>query len=257
MAGFFGNGKVDTTRFDRNKLPCGPNDSDAVYRVRLTDAADHLGGNGGDRTQFNFSVISGPMAGKTGAELVMHGGYKFSWQADKARGTLAIVLGAFAGMTTDKAGFKVDNEFFAANTRNQTYNGNTVASKTRDASELPLVKAEAECFLIVKPYFDRKTGERKVSPKSKQKSVLYEFQPLSANLTISQVVESIGGGVSEDDAPEMPSDEPEMTPAVDTLALALQDGWRVNPNAPAFYFKKIDGKAEQLKEAHLRARYTK
>ncbi len=259
---FFSAGKVDTTRFDRNKLPCGPKDTDAVYRVRLTDLCDHFGGNGGDRTQFNFTIVDGPKAGGTGAELVMHGGYAKAWMADKARGTIAITLGAFAGLTADKAGFKVTNEFFQTNSRKQFYSGNTVSEKSADASDLPLVQSGAEAFLVVKPYFEKKDGKlvlvngkpvRKVNPKTKQKSVTYEFFPISANLATSEEFEN-QMDVEDDEAPEV-SDEPEVPAVVDALALAVADGWKAHPKDPSVFFKK--GEAKQYKEAALRALYTK
>ncbi len=260
---FFSAGKVDTTRFDRNKLPCGPNNTDAVYRVRLTDLCDHFGGNGGDRTQFNFSIVDGPKAGGTGAELVMHGGYAKAWMADKARGTIAITLGAFAGLTADKAGFKVTNEFFQANSRKQFYNGNTVSEKSADAADLPLVKTGAEAFLVVKPYFEKKDGKlvlvngkpvRKVNPKTKQKSVTYEFLPLSANLAISEEFENQMDAEEDTDEAPAVTDEPEAPASVDALALALADGWKPNGTS-GFYYKK--GEAKQHKEGALRALYTK
>ncbi len=259
---FFSAGRVDTTRFDRNKLPCGPKNTDAVYRVRLTDLSDHFGCNGGDRTQFNFTITDGPKAGGTGAELVMHGGYAKAWMADKARGTIAITLGAFAGMTADKAGFKVTNEFFQENSRSQQYNGNTVASKTREASDLPLVKANAEAFLVVKPYFEKKDGKlvlkdgkpvRKLNPKTKQPSVTYEFFPLSANLAISDEFETQLLDADEEEAPEV-TDEPEVPTTVDALALALAAGWKPNGTS-GYYYNSKDKSAKQLKEAALRAQF--
>lgn len=263
MSGFFSSGRVDTTRFDRAKLPAGPGDTDAVYRVRLTDVCDHFGGNGGDRTQFDATVVSGPLAGKKASELVMHGGYAKAWMADKARGTIAIVLGAFAGFTADKSGFKVTNEFFQANSRSQQYNGNAVASKTRESSELPLVAGNAEAFLVVKPYFEKKDGKivlkdgkpvRKVNPKTKQPSVLYEFFPLSANLTVSTSVEdqsAQGSDSADDEAPGIPGDAADDAPAaVDALALALADGWKPNGTS-GFFWKK--GETKQHKEPALRA----
>lgn len=247
---FFQSGKVDVSRVSREKLPAGPNGSQAVYRVRLCDVCDHLQANGGDRTQFDMTVISGPLAEKSAAELVMHSGYDKAWKAEKARGTIAVVLGAFLGMTRDQSGFKVNNDVFQKNARSVTYNGNVVANKTRDKTELPLVMANAEAFLVVTAYTDKKTGQRKVNPKTGQKSVTYEFLPLSANLAISTEFEVMGASQdSEDDAPSAPSDNDE--PAVDALALALAAGWKVNKNAPEFYYLK--GEPKQHKEAALRA----
>ncbi len=252
---FFTSGKVDVSRYDRNKLPAGVK-GPAVYRVRLTDAADHFGGNSGDRTQFNFKVIGGPLDGRTGAELIMHSGYKERYMEAKARGTIAITLGAFMGFDADRSGFKVTSEVFLEQTRKQFYNGNTVSEKSREASDLPLVQAEAEAFLVVKPYFDKKTGQRKVNPKTKQLSVTYEFFPLSANLTISDKVESHNS--DDEDTDEAPAvDEPEVeTTQVDALALALADGWKPNGTTGYFYNSK-DKTAKQLKEPALRAAYTK
>jgi hypothetical protein len=251
MSSFFSSGRVDTSRVNRDKLPAGNNGNQAVYRVRVTDICDHFGANGGDRTQVDLVVTAGPLAGRTAAELIMHSGYSKAWMAEKARGTIATVVGAFAGFSRDKAGFRVDNEFFSANSRNVSYAGNTIANSSREKSELPLVQSGAEAFLVVSPYFDKRTGLRKSNPKTGQKSVTYEFFPLSANLQISTTFE--GSEPSDDETPPAPVEEESEEPAVDALALAVQAGWKPNPNAPGYFYLK--GTKEQLKEAALRAKF--
>lgn len=238
---FFKSGAVDTKSFDRSKL------SEGTYRVRVVDVADHIGANSGSRTQFDFVVIKGPNSiGLKKGHIVMHKHEK-SWQEDKARGEIAAFLGAFMGFTREAAGLKIDHKAFDANTRTVQYanGGKDVASSTRDSSELPLVKAGAEAILVVKPYFDKKTGQRKVNPKTGEKSVTYELFPLSCGFVADEPGEYVD--TTAEEAPAAPSDEPE----VDPLDLALADGWKAN--GPKYFFKK--GEPEQLKADALRAKY--
>lgn len=252
MAGFFTSGKVDTSRFDRDKLPAGPKGSKAVYRVRVTDIADHFGPQAGDRTQVSFVVAAGPKQGSQGAHLIMHKAAK-AWMEDKARGEIAASVGAFKGMSRDQAGFKITSANYYSDVRTIQYNDAFKVAETSGAAEdLPLVKSGAEAFLTVVGYFDKGTGKRRFN-KGKA-SVVYELLPLSANLVVSTQFEDVADAEGDDEAPEMPSDEPEVQ-TMDALAVALSDGWKVNPNAPTYYFKK--GEAKQHKEAALRALYTK
>lgn len=249
MAGFFQSGRVDTSSVDRSKLPAGPNGSLAVYRVRVTDLADHYGPQNGDRTQINFTVISGPKAGKTGAHLVMHKADK-SWKEEKARGEIAASVGAFKGFTREQSGFKITGDNYFNDVRTVEYNRDTfkVAKTSCDADGLPLVKAGAEAFLTVEGYF--KGGVRKTN--KGVPSVTYTLLPLSANLTVSAEFEGEANGATDDDEPlDAPvEDEPKM----DALALALADGWAVNPNAPMYFYNKKT--KEQVKEPALRAKYS-
>lgn len=241
---FFSSGAVDTNVINRDKLPVG------VYVIALTDMADYYGATNGDRTQINFTVEQGCVApGTKGSHIVMHKADK-QWQMDKARGEIASMLGAFLGFTRDQSGLKITQEVFDANTRVVRQSGGKTVSVTRGSEELPLVGKTA--FLVVAPYFDKKTGARKINPKTNKPSVTYEIVPLSAKLSVT-TAEAPESGEFGVDAPDAPSDSPTETPAVDGLALALADGWRSNPNAPAFFFKK--GELAQLKEPALRARY--
>lgn len=242
---FFSSGSVDTTQVNRAKL------SDGTYRIRLTDFADYLGAVKGDRTQLNFAVTAGPMpSGTQGSHIVMHAGFTAAWQANRARGEIAAMLGAFLGIARDLSGLKVTNEVFGKNTR--TVNQDSTTGKTvevsREATELPVYGTEA--YLIVRPYMDKKTGKRKFD-KNGRPSVVYEFYPLSANLTVTDAgdVEML-----EDETPPAPEAEDDVPPPVapDAMESALADGWKRNGETPWFYKK---GEPKQLKEADLRAKY--
>lgn len=240
---FFSSGTVDVASFDRSKLTPG------IYRVRISDFADHLEAFSGSRTQLTCVVVDGPSnIGATKSSIVMHKHEK-AWQAARSRGEIATMLGAFAGMTRDAAGLKVTAEFFHANTRTLKYvaDGKEVGSTSRESTELPLVKAGAEAILVVKPYFDRKTGARKVNAKTGEKSVVYEFYPLSSGF-VPGATES----TDDSDAPAAPS-EPEDN-GVDTLALAMAAGWKANGTS-GWYYLKGNPSEPQLREAALRAKF--
>jgi hypothetical protein len=244
---FFTQGAVDTRSIDRSKL------GEGTYRVRITDFADHIGANSGSRTQADFTVLAGPASiGLRKGHIVMHQHEK-QWQADKARGEIASIIGAFMGLTREAAGFKVDAKVFGENSRTVQYinGGKDVGSVTRDSSELPLVKQGAEAILIVKPYFDKRTGQRKKNPKTGELSVTYEFFPLSCGFTADEP--GTRSSVEESGEYAIPPSPETSAPSVDALELAMADGWKVNPNAPAFYYKK--GEADQFKADALRAKY--
>lgn len=238
---FFTSGTVDVASFDRSKLQPG------TYKVRLVDFADHLEAFSGSRTQCDFVVTEGPNSvGVKKGHVVMHKA-DAAWKAARARGEIAAMLGAFAGMTRDTSGLKVNAEFFHANTRTLKYvaDGKEVGAATRESTQLPLVWGSAEAILVVRPYFD-KTGKRKVNPKTGEPSVTYEFMPLSCGF-VPGATES----TDDSDAPAAPS-EPEDN-GVDTLALALADGWKANGESGWFYKK---GETAQLREPALRAKYS-
>lgn len=243
---FFSSGAVDVKQFDRSRLVEG------TYRVALVDAADHLGAHSGNRTQFDFRVVKGPQAiGLKRGEIVGHT-YDASWKAEKARGNILAILGAFSGKTRDESGLIKDPvKFVKENTRTLQYanGGKEVASMTRGASDLPLVKQGAEAILVVKAHFDRKTGQRKKNPKTGQPSVIYEFYPLSCGFVPDELGSSPVAADEEDDAPPAPET---ATPAVDALELAFADGWKPNGTTGWFYKK---GEAAQHKEPALRAMY--
>jgi hypothetical protein len=246
---FFSQGKVDTKVVDRSKLPVG------TYLVSLTDFKDVYGATAGDRTQCDFVVEEGCVEkGRRGAHVVMHAADK-AWKMDKARGEIAATLGAFFGFNRDTSGLKVDAKFFAANARVIREDGGKTVSVSCQADELPGIGKQA--FLVVAPYFDKKTGVRKHNPKTGQPSVTYELFPLSAKLTVTHNMvagevagtDDFGGDAPEvDDAPPAPS----ASEPVDGLAAALADGWKRNGETPWFYKK---GAPAQLKEAALRAQY--
>lgn len=253
MSGFFSRGKADTNSFDRSKLPAGPSGGTAVYKVRVSDICDHYGAQAGDRTQLNFTVVGGPKDGKAASHLVMHKHPK-SFMEDKARGEIAASVGAFKGFTRDQSGFRITSENYYNDVRTVEYDSSSKASKTSgESTDLPLVKSGAEAFLVVEGYFktDKATGKTERKYNKGQPSVTYKLLPLSANLVVSTEFEGEALGDDEDAPP--PSDEPEAPATVDALAAALADGWKVNPKAPQFFYKK--GETDQLKEAALRARY--
>lgn len=242
---FFSSGAVNVSDIDRSKLPEG------CYRVRITDIADHIGAFSGSRTQFQMLVVAGPSAvGQNKGHIVSHK-HDASWKEERARGEICTFIGAFLGLTAEAAGRKVTPEVFHENTRTVQYanGGRDVANATRDSSELPLVKAGAEAFLVVTPYFD-KSGRRKVNAKTGQPSVIYKIQPLSAAL---QVTEARAPQADEfvADSSEGDDDLP-PAPQVDALELALADGWRAN--GPTYFYKK--GEPAQLKADALRAKYS-
>lgn len=247
MSSFFSSGSVDVNVFDRNKL------GEGTYRVRLVDAADHMGAFKGSRTQFDFTVVKGKNSiGVRKGHIVGHTA-DAPWKLAKARGEIAATLGAFMGMPRDVSGLKVNPETYADNTRTLTYveEGKRVGSMSRPAEELPLVAAGAEAILVVKPYFD-KTGNRKRNPKTGQLSVVYDFYPLSSGFVADEPNGSTDA--AEDDLPPAEaSNETADAPATDALEAAVADGWKINPNAPTFYYKR--GEAKQYKEDALRALY--
>lgn len=251
---FFTSGTVDTQSFSRDKLLPG------VYLVEATDFADYYGATRGDRTQFNFAVVDGSVdEGTKGSHVVMHK-HQEAWQTAKARGECAAMLGSLMGFNRDASGLKITGEVYEANTRVVTQNPDTgkTVRISREASELPIVGKR--CFLVVSPYFEKKLDARgqkvrKINRKTGQKSVVYEFFPLSAKLTptreaAAEDLEESGtfatGGDAEDDAPPPPAEK------VDGLAAALADGWKKNGDSPWFYKK---GENAQLKEPALRAKY--
>lgn len=259
MSSFFSSGTVDTNQYERDKLPCietpDPEEAQpAIYRVAITDFADHYGAQKGDRSQINFTVLAGLQPkGRRGGHIVMHH-HKEAWQVAKARGEIAACLGAFMGLTRDASGLKITADVYGKNTRALQYNENgKVAATSRSSDELPLVQKQAEAFLVVAPYFDKKSGKRKTN--KGKRSVTYEFFPLSANMEVTPTLES--GEFTLDDGddfnPGMPADDMPAEAQTDALEKALADGWKVNKNAPEFFFKK--GEPKQLKEAALRAMY--
>lgn len=247
MSNFFTSGAVDTSSVDRRKLPEG------TYRIELADFADYMGATNGDRTQVNFTVVEGPQPkGTRGSHVVMHAA-DAQWKKEKARGEIASMLGAFLGFNRDQSGLKITGDVFLSNTRTVTQANGKTTSTTRSADELPILGKQA--YLVVLPYFDKKSGQRKVNPKTKQLSVTYEILPLSAKLSVTTEQAPTDSGEFPIDAPAEDDAPPPVT-ETDALELALADGWKVNPNAPAFFFKKnAAGVVEQLKEPALRAKY--
>jgi hypothetical protein len=242
---FFKSGAVDVKHFDRSKL------SEGTYRIRIVDAADHMAAFSGNRTQFDFIVTAGPHSiGLRKGHIVGHV-YDQAWKSEKARGEILSILGAFKGMTRDAAGMIKDpGEFVDTHTRTLGYvdGGKKVGTMSRSSDELPLVKEGAEAILIVKLYKDKKTGKQKFD-KHGQKSVTYDFMPLSCGFTPS----APGTSEAEDDGAPVEMDDLPPPPSVDALELAIADGWKVNPNAPEFFYKK--GEAKQLRAEALRAKY--
>lgn len=257
---FFKSGTVDTSVINRDKLPClegaSPDDAQqAVYRVRFNDFADYIGATKGDRSQVNFEVVEGILpAGTKGSHVVMHGGHDAAWKIAKARGEIAAMLGAFLGLTRDASGLKVTGEVFDEHTRVVQQNPETgkTISATRSSDELPLAQKGAEAYLVVAPYFDKKTKKRRFNPKTRMPSVTYELYPLSAKMFVTTEAPEVSGefDVGQFSGDETP-DAPETT--VDALEAAITDGWKPNPKAPGFFYRK--GEPKQLKEPALRAMY--
>lgn len=242
---FFSSGAVNVSDIDRSKLPEG------TYRVRITDMADHLGAFSGSRTQFQMLVVDGPgYLGQNKGHIVSHK-QAASWMEERARGEIAAFVGAFLGFTAEASGRKVTPEVFHENTRTLQYanGGRDVASATRDSSDLPLVKAGAEAFLVVQPYYG-KDGKRKINAKTGQPSVIYKIFPLSANLQVTVASAATMDILLEDEGDVPPA--PEST--VDALDLALADGWKRNGETQ-WYYRKANGQTEQVKADALRTRY--
>ena len=242
---FFTSGTVDLKNVDRAKL------GEGIYRVALSDFADHLGAYTGSRTQIDFYVMAGPQAvGSRKGHIVGHV-YDQSWKAERARGEIATALAAFMGKSREGAR-DITPQVFLDNTRIVKYvaGGKEVGDVSRDASALELVQARAEAILVVHPYMDKKTGKRKVNAKTGQPSVIYEFLPLSCGLT-----PSIGNGPSADEGGFVDLDDapPPAVEEVDALEAARAAGWRENPANPVWFFCK--GEPAQLKEAALRAKF--
>ena len=242
---FFTSGTVDTSVVDRSKLPVG------VYLVSLTDHADYIGAPSGDRTQTSFAVEDGCVAkGTRGSHIVMHKADK-AWKEAKARGEIAAMVGAFQGFSREASGHKVNGDNYAKLVRTVVQNSETgkVMSVSMEAESLPDIGKTA--FLVVKPYFNKKTGQRLHHPKTGKPSVTYELYPMSAKLTVTHELTDIDDSTG-DDAPAAPEDDAPAAVATDALETALSDGWRRNGETPWYYKKNAP---KQLKEPELRAMY--
>ena len=263
MGNFFSSGTVDTNSFTREKLPTG------VYKCSAVDFVNFYGAPKGDRTQLDFIVVAGCVdKGTKGTHQVMHKA-DAAWKIAKARGEMAAMLGALFGFNRDTSGLKVTGDFFAATTRDVQQDSETgkVISRTRNAEDLPILGKEF--LLVVKPYFDKRTGNRKTAPKTGQASVVYEIFPLSSGYEVTtkrnvvadraKHVDDLAKSAedltdaSEDDGEIPGAPENDAEPTSGAMDRATAAGWRPNPNAPGFYYAK--GEAKQLKLDALLAKF--